>query len=400
MDPWKQVPIGAIATFNYGKALPASKRIVGSIPVYGSNGIVGWHDQATASASAGIVVGRKGTAGAIHFSSGPFCAIDTTYYITQRDTTANLRFLRYLLQHAKLSRLVSDVVPGLNRDVAYAQIVGVPATLAEQHRIALVLSAAEGAINRQERLIALTTELKRAVTQKLFTEGARGEQIKQTAIGPVPKSWTLQVLSDVSTLIVDCPHSTPKFTRTGVRVVRNYNIRDGEFAAEPAFFTSEADYAERVKRAIPEPGDVLFSREAPVGEACVIPPAMKTSLGQRVMLIRTDPNRLDARFLVASFYAPNIRTRMAATASGLTTPHLNVADVRNLVIPMPNLSDQGSIAEAFSHIHLRLATLRALKTNSRNLFRALLHQLMTAQVRVYGLDLSALDESQAMPAEV
>jgi hypothetical protein len=47
-----------------------------------------------------------------------------------------------------------------------------------------------------------------------------------------------------------------------------------------------------------------------------------------------------------------------------------------------------------------LATLRALKTNSRNLFRALLHQLMTAQVRVYGLDLSALDESQAMPAEV
>jgi type I restriction enzyme, S subunit len=127
---------------------------------------------------------------------------------------------------------------------------------------------------------------------------------------------------------------------------------------------------------------------------------MKTSLGQRVMLIRTDPNRLDARFLVASFYAPNIRTRMAATASGLTTPHLNVADVRNLVIPMPNLSDQRSIAEAFSHIHLRLATLRALKTNSRNLFRALLHQLMTAQVRVYGLDLSALDESQAMPAEV
>lgn len=309
------------------------------------------------------------------------------------------RFLYYwlltdgILEHvAKIEKGVS--YPAIrDSDVKAIQMPYPP--LAEQRQIALVLSAVQRAIERQERLFAVTAELKKALMHKLFTEGTRGEPLTQTEIGQAPLSWNAGVLRDHCTLMVDCPHTTPKFSTSGVRVVRNYNIRDGEFLAEPAFFTTEEDYTERVKRAVPEPGDVLFSREAPVGEACVIPEGVKTSLGQRLMLIRTDPKKLDPRFLVATFYSPGTRTRMMVTASGLTTPHLNVADVRNLLIAIPKMEDQKIIADIFERVHWRLSRLRAIEANYRALFHALLHQLMTAQVRVHDHDLSAFDEPAA-----
>jgi restriction endonuclease S subunit len=138
--------------------------------------------------------------------------------------------------------------------------------------------------------------------------------------------------------------TTPKFQPEGVRVVRNFNIRDGEFVDQPAFFTSEKEYHIRIARAVPQPGDILFSREAPVGEACVIPDKLRVSLGQRTMLLRTDISKLDASFMVHNFYSPNIRKRMFAIASGLTVAHLNVSDIRSLPIPVPDLTEQKKIA--------------------------------------------------------
>ena len=74
--------------------------------------------------------------------------------------------------------------------------------LAEQRKIAAVLSAVQRAIERQERLIALTAELKKALMHKLFTEGTRGEPLKQTEIGPVPESWEVEPLGEC---IVNAP---------------------------------------------------------------------------------------------------------------------------------------------------------------------------------------------------
>src|SRR5207244_1746915 len=68
----------------------------------------------------------------------------------------------------------------------------------EQRRIAAVLLAVQQAIERQEQLIALTAEFKKALMHKLFTEGTSGEPLKQTEIGPVPKSWTENRLGTVA----------------------------------------------------------------------------------------------------------------------------------------------------------------------------------------------------------
>ena len=108
---------------------------------------------------------------------------------------------------------------------------------------------------------------------------------------------------------------------------------------EPASYTSEAEYLERIKRLIPQEGDVLFSREAPIGEACLIPPDKRLSLGQRMMLLRTNPLMLDGYFLVQSFYVTPLRSKMLSLGRGATAKHLNVGDVKRLEIPIPFLNE-------------------------------------------------------------
>ena len=134
----------------------------------------------------------------------------------------------------------------------------------------------------------------------------------------------------------------------------------------------------------------MFSREAPVGEACVIPDGMKLSLGQRTMLLRASEGKLDAQFMVYCFYAPNVRPRMLASSSGLTVPHLNVGDVRDLSVPIPLLCDQQQIAIAILTVDTKGECHRKKHAALTALFRTLLHQLMTAQIRVHKLDIEEL----------
>ena len=140
MSGWQSKRLGDILRLNYGKSLSVKNRIEGPIPVYGSNGIVGFHNEAIVDAP-GLIVGRKGSAGEVHRSPGPFCPIDTTFYVTEADAPdTDLEFLFYLLRHLDLTRITGDVgVPGLNREMAYMEPVHFPTTILEQKTIAHIL---------------------------------------------------------------------------------------------------------------------------------------------------------------------------------------------------------------------------------------------------------------------
>jgi type I restriction enzyme, S subunit len=103
----------------YGKALKAEDRRNGTIPVYGSNGQVGWHNEKLV-AGPGIIVGRKGNPGVVKWVPTDFFPIDTTFYVVPKDKCPSLRFLFYALERQDLASLSADsAVPGLNRNLAY-----------------------------------------------------------------------------------------------------------------------------------------------------------------------------------------------------------------------------------------------------------------------------------------
>ncbi|HDQ06091.1 MAG TPA: restriction endonuclease subunit S [Candidatus Bathyarchaeota archaeon] len=123
---WAVKTISEVAEFAYGKALKASDRKPGDVPVFGSNGQVGLHNEALAKGP-GIVIGRKGNPGIVTWSYEDFFPIDTTFYVKRTGIVASLNYLFYALKAQDLPSLSADsAVPGLNRSLAYMSKILVP----------------------------------------------------------------------------------------------------------------------------------------------------------------------------------------------------------------------------------------------------------------------------------
>lgn len=114
---WAIARLGDILELVYGKALKSSDRRSGCVPVYGSGGIAGYHDEALVDQPS-VIVGRKGSVGTLHWEDRPFFPIDTTFYVKPR--AAPLTFCYYAMQRLGLENMNTDAaVPGLNRENAY-----------------------------------------------------------------------------------------------------------------------------------------------------------------------------------------------------------------------------------------------------------------------------------------
>ena len=127
---WVVDAVGELMDLRYGKSLRAQDRQPGSVPVYGSNGQVGWHDTPLVSGS-GIVVGRKGNPGTVSWVQGDFFPIDTSFYVRPKRDTADLHYLYHALARLGLPSLSADsAVPGLNRESAcHARLLKPPLAL-------------------------------------------------------------------------------------------------------------------------------------------------------------------------------------------------------------------------------------------------------------------------------
>jgi type I restriction enzyme M protein len=117
---YELVKIGEICSFEYGKPLKQENRIQGEYPVFGSNGVVGFHNDFLVEAPY-LVVGRKGSAGEVHYSDKSGYPIDTTFYIKlENENRITLKYLFYILKSLDLKNVnVQAGVPGLNRNDAY-----------------------------------------------------------------------------------------------------------------------------------------------------------------------------------------------------------------------------------------------------------------------------------------
>jgi type I restriction enzyme, S subunit len=141
-EEWTSAPIVRIATIVYGEALRAEERTEkGGIPVYGSGGILGEHNQSL-HIGPSIIIGRKGTVGAIHYVPGPFWCIDTAFYLDNIHPSVDIEFLAYVLDHLNLSRLTIVVgVPGISRKDIESVPIPIPPP-SEQRRIVSILREA------------------------------------------------------------------------------------------------------------------------------------------------------------------------------------------------------------------------------------------------------------------
>ncbi|PSF08957.1 restriction endonuclease subunit S [Marinobacter halophilus] len=134
-------------------------------------------------------------------------------------------------------------------------------------------------------------------------------------------------------LIVDCPHSTPKWTDEGMIVLRNQNIRNGQLDLSSPSFTDTAGYQSRIKRAVPQAGDIVFTREAPMGEVCLIPEGLTCCLGQRQVLLRPKKS-VNGRYLYWALQSPFVQHQISWNeGTGTTVSNVRIPTLKSLEIP-------------------------------------------------------------------
>lgn len=163
-------------------------------------------------------------------------------------------------------------------------------------------------------------------------------------------------LEDLCKEIIDCPHSTPNWKSEGVRVIRNFNIKNGRLDFSDGYFVDEDSYKERTRRAIPEANDLVISREAPMGAVCIVPDNLKCCLGQRLVLLKIDDSICDSKYLLFSIQSDYVQKQIEViNKTGSIVSNLNISDLKKLMIPYRSLPDQQKIAAVLSSLDDKIA---------------------------------------------
>ena len=192
---WKELQFKDFVTLQRRFDLPKSRMTDGIVPVFGSNCVIGFHDEAKVEAP-GVVTGRSGTLGLVQYSEQPFWPHNTTLWV--KDFKGNSpRFVSYKLQTLHLERFNGGAsVPTLNRNVLEPLPVKIPERIA-QDRIASTLSAYDDLIENNRRRIQLLEQAARLLYKEWFVHLRFSGHEHTTITDGVPEGWERKTIADV-----------------------------------------------------------------------------------------------------------------------------------------------------------------------------------------------------------
>lgn len=183
--------------------------------------------------------------------------------------------------------------------------------------------------------------------------------------------------------IVDCEHKTaPYVDKSEFLVVRTSNVRNGQLIMDDMKYTTQAGYDEWTQRAVPIYGDVLFTREAPAGESCLVPRELKVCMGQRMVMLRPKTEKVDPVFLSLVLATEKCKSDISRLSIGSTVSRINISDIKKLRVPSPPLPEQKKIAQILSTWDKAITTTEQLLANSQQQKKALMQQLLTGKKRL------------------
>lgn len=359
---WGVARFKRVARLLYGDSLPDEARDAGDVEVFGSNGPVGQHSTPNTKAPA-IIIGRKGSYGKVNYSFRPVFAIDTTYFIDERTSTQDLRWLFYAAQLLGLDTYSEDsAIPGLSREFVYSRMLAVP-PIQEQQEITRFVDRETAKIDalapKKERLIELLQEKRAALITRAVTKGIPSTDSGQATpnvpmkdsgvqwLGQIPAHWEVMRTKFVARLEsghtpsrqhpeywVDC--TIPWFSLADVWEIREARI---EYVYETIEKVSEVGLANSAARLLPK-GTVMVSRTASVGFSGIMGKDMATT--QDFVNWVCGP-RIQPEYLLYVFRA--MKPELDRLTMGSTHQTIYMPDVARFLALLPPREEQTRIVD-------------------------------------------------------
>ena len=395
---WRVQQLKRVARLVYGGNLPAESRVNGDISVYGSNGIVDSHDEAITS-GATIIIGRKGSAGAINYSPTSCFPIDTAFYIDESKSYPDIRWLFYVLSDLGLDNLQTDSpVPGLPREIAERKCICHP-LLTEQRAIAGFLDEACGkidaAIQVKREQVAMLDVMAKAILNKAILEGLNPDVSKQTInniwFKTLPAHWQLRRLKDVSTMQTGVTLGKDYDGETDERpYLRVANVQDGHLALDDMKTIKLPPHL--IRRYELQDGDVLMNEGGDLdklGRGHVWHNEIPGCLHQNhVFALRCFPHKLLPDYLTLLTSSTHGRAYFEIMGKKTTNlASINSTKVNLFPVPLPPVTEQaeivqwvqyerGKLKQAQDAVNAQISVLEAYK-------KSLVHECVTGKKQVW-----------------
>ena len=261
--------------------------------------------------------------------------VSPLYVVVKVDETRLLAEYLDLFLHSDIAlRQITSLTSGSVRDSlkydAFARLELPIPSIEKQRDVVNKLNAIKNIVSSKERQLTKLDLLAKSRFIELFGNGK------------YPRKKAYEICSD----IVDCPHSTPSYSGDQLiyPAIRTSEISNGKIHWESMKYVSEEEFNIRTKRLVPQAGDIVYAREGTYGDCVVLPSSHRFCLGQRTMLFRPNAQVCVSEYLHFVLRSSDVKRQADESNAGSTVPHVNVADAKNFLIPLPPLKLQMAFA--------------------------------------------------------
>ena len=370
-EGWAVKPFDELFTVGNGRDYKHLE--AGDVPVYGSGGyMLSVNDYLYDGES--VSIGRKGTIDNPMFLTGRFWTVDTLFY-THSFKDCLPKFIFAIFQQIDwLKHNESGGIPSLSKTNIQKIHTAVPKP-AEQQKIAECLSSVDELMAAQARKVDALKTHKKGLMQQLFPrEGETQPRLRFPEFQNAGE-WLCEELSNCLKKVIDYRGIAPPKSESGVPLITAKNVRFGWLDMTNDEYIEEDKYEEWMSRGIPQAGDILFTTEAPLGNVALLPPSGKFALGQRLLTLRSKPERCVPAFLFHSLLGPTMQAEIDFHGTGSTAKGIKSKVFVKLNFCHPGVQEQQRIATCLSSLDALITAEtqkhEALKTHKKGLMQQL-----------------------------
>ncbi|MEG1733756.1 MAG: restriction endonuclease subunit S [Comamonas sp.] len=318
-----------------------------------------------------LVHAMDGFAGAIGVSdSDGKCSPVCSVCVPTDQEQVHVAYFGYLVRQLAVTDFISSLAKGIRErstEFRYSEFSVLDLALPPQNEqvdISTFLdhetAKIDALIEKQQRLIELLKEKRQAVISHAVTKGLNlNAPMKDSGVewlGEVPAHWEVKRLKNTSQ-IIDCRNKTPEYFEDGEYfVIRTTNVKNQVLTMADALFTDERNFKIWTQRGVPPAGSILFTREAPAGEVCLVPEDVKFCLGQRMMNFICHDSEY-TEFLFDFLISDCLEKYIESVSHGSTVSHLRVEQVENIPVVLPPAHEVKQIYAVLAELKSRFSEL-------------------------------------------